>query len=48
MSYRLGVLFEHPLQLMYATACFYNSSCVSASVFCVIQSSWLSMSRAPV
>jgi len=47
MGYGLGVLFEHPLQLTYAAACCYSSSCVSASVIFVILTSWVSLSRTP-
>ena len=46
-GYGLGVLFEHPLQLIYAAAWCYSSSCVSASVIFVILTSWISLSRDP-
>lgn len=44
-GYGLGVLFEYPLQFMYAAACCYSSSCVSASVIFVILLSWVTLSR---
>ncbi len=46
-GYGLGVLFEHAFQLVYAAACCYSSSCVSASVIFVIVLSWLTLGRAP-
>jgi hypothetical protein len=42
-GYGLGVLFEHAFQLVYAAACCYSSSCVSASVIFVIVLSWLTL-----
>jgi len=48
LGYGLGVLFEQSLQLAYAAACAYSSSCVSASVIFVILTSWVSLSREPV
>lgn len=44
-GYGLGVLFEHPLQLVYAAACCYSGSCVSMSVIVVILTSWVTLSR---
>lgn len=44
-GYGLGVLFEHAFELVYAAACCYSSSCVSASVIFVILLSWLSLSK---
>ncbi|HEY7760046.1 MAG TPA: hypothetical protein VIA64_11580 [Burkholderiales bacterium] len=42
-GYGLGVLFEHAFQLVYAAACCYSSSCVSASVIFVIVLSWFTL-----
>jgi hypothetical protein len=44
-GYGLGALFEHAFQSMYAAACCYSSSCVSATVICVIVLSWVTLSR---
>ena len=42
-GYGLGVVFEHAFDLMYAAACCYSGSCVSASVAFVIVVSWFSL-----
>ena len=42
-GYALGVLFEHACELYYAAACFYSSSCVSASIIFVILLSWFTL-----
>lgn len=42
-GYVLGVLFERGFQLIYAAACCYSSSCVSASVIFIIVFSWFSL-----
>ena len=42
-GYALGVLFEHACELYYAAACFYSSSCVSASVIFIILLSWFTL-----
>ena len=44
-GYGLGVLFEKGFELVYAAACCYSSSCVSASVIFIIVFSWLVLSR---
>jgi hypothetical protein len=42
-GYGLGVVFEHAFDLIYAAACCYSGSCVSASVIFVILLSWFSL-----
>lgn len=42
-GYALGGLFEHACELYYAAACFYSSSCVSASIIFVILLSWFTL-----
>jgi hypothetical protein len=44
-GYGLGVLFERAFDLIYAAACCYSGSCVSASVIFVIVLSWISLHR---
>ena len=42
-GYGLGVLFEKGFTLIYAAACCYSSSCISASVIFVIVFSWIAL-----
>ena len=42
-GYGLGVLFEQAFELVYAAACCYSSSCVSASMIFVIVLSWFTL-----
>ena len=42
-GYILGMLFEEGFQLVYAAACCYSSSCVSASVIFIIVFSWFAL-----
>ena len=42
-GYGLGALLENAFELVYAAACCYSSSCVSASVIFVILLSWLTL-----
>lgn len=44
-GYGLGVLFEKGFELVYAAACCYSSSCISASVIFIIVFSWIALSR---
>lgn len=44
-GYGLGVLFEKGFELVYAAACCYSSSCISASVIFIIVLSWFALSR---
>lgn len=43
LGYGLGVLFERAFELVYAAACCYSSSCVSATVIFVILLSWITL-----
>jgi hypothetical protein len=42
-GYGLGVVFERAFQCVYAAACMYSSSCVSASVIFIILLSWFTL-----
>jgi hypothetical protein len=42
-GYGLGVVFERAFELVYAAACCYSSSCVSASVIFIILLSWVTL-----
>ncbi len=44
-GYMLGAVFELGFEYMYAAACCYSSSCVSASVIFVIVFSWLALKQ---
>jgi len=44
-GYGLGVVFEKGFELVYAAACCYSSTCVSASVIFIIVFSWFALSR---
>jgi len=44
-GYGMGVIFEKGFELIYAAACCYSSSCISASVIFIIVFSWFVLSR---
>ena len=44
-GYGMGVIFEKGFELIYAAACCYSSSCISASVIFIIVLSWFVLSR---